>query len=90
LFRTAHIHLSDGVGEMYEIERDAYRDGKVRFGPVLQGIFENPEPDYWFGPQIMANLGLDRWFGPKRSGSGSQGVRTTNRTLSVEKGGARG
>ena len=33
------------------------RDGKVRFGPVLLWILENPEPDYWFGP--------------KRSGSGS-------------------
>ena len=56
------------------------RDGKVRFGPVLQGIFENPEPDYWFGPEIIANLGPDRRFGPNRSGSGSQEVRTTNRT----------
>jgi hypothetical protein len=26
------------------------RDGKVRFGPVLQGILENQELDYWFGP----------------------------------------
>ena len=47
------------------------RDGKVRFGPVLQWILEIPEPDYWFGPLIMSNLGPDRWFGPKRSGSGS-------------------
>ena len=56
------------------------RDGKVRFGPVLQWILENPEPDNWFGPQIMLNLGPDHWFGPKRSGSGSQVVRTMNRT----------
>jgi hypothetical protein len=40
------------------------RDGKVRFGPVLEGILENPEPDYWFGPLIMVNLGPDCWFGP--------------------------
>ena len=52
---------------MYE----SAKDGKVRFGPVLQCILENPEPDYWFGPLIMSNLGPDRWFGPKRSGSGS-------------------
>jgi len=58
----------------------ATRDGKVRFGPVLEGILENPEPDYWFGPLIMVNLGPDRWFGPKQSGSGSQVVRTMNRT----------
>ena len=50
------------------------RDGKVRFGPVLQWILENPEPDYWFGPLIMVNLRLDRWFGPKWSGSGSSAV----------------
>ena len=56
------------------------RDGKVRFGLVLQGIFENPELDYWFSPQIIVNLGPDHRFGPKRSGSGSQEVRTTNRT----------
>jgi len=56
------------------------RDGKVRFGPVLRGILENPEPDYWFGPQIMVNLGLDRWFGSKWLGSGSQVVRTMNQT----------
>ena len=51
-----------------------FRDGKVQFGPVVQGIFENPEPDYWFGPQIIVNLGPDHWFGPKWSGSGSQEV----------------
>jgi hypothetical protein len=56
------------------------RDGKVRFGPVLQGILKNPKPDYGFGPLIMVNLGPDHRFGPKRSGSGSQVVRTTNRT----------
>jgi hypothetical protein len=50
------------------------RDGKVRFGPVLQGIFENREPDQWTGSRILANLGPDRWFGSKWSGSGSQGV----------------
>jgi hypothetical protein len=49
----------------------ASRDGKVQFGPVLQWILENPEPDYWFGPLIVSNLGPDRWFGPKWSGSGS-------------------
>ena len=54
-----------------ELDHHASRDGKVRFGPVLQWILENPEPDYWFGPLIMSNLGPDRWFGPKRSGSGS-------------------
>src|SRR5882762_12043626 len=48
-----------------------HRDGKVQFGLVLRGILENPEPDYWFGPQIMVNLGLDRWFGSKWLGSGS-------------------
>jgi hypothetical protein len=58
----------------------SHRDGKVRFGPVLQGILKNPEPDYGFGPLIMVNLGPDHRFGPKRSGSGSQVVRTTNRT----------
>jgi hypothetical protein len=50
------------------------RDGKVRFGPVLQGILKNPELDYRFGPLITVNLGPDHWFGPKRSGSGSQVV----------------
>ena len=52
------------------------RDGKVQFGPVLQGVLEN----YWFGPLIMVNLGPDHWFGPKRSGSGSQVIRTMNWT----------
>ena len=50
------------------------RDGKVRFGPVLRGIFSNPEPDHRSGSGFVANLGPDHWFGPKRSGSGSQGV----------------
>ena len=50
------------------------RDGKVWFGPVLQWILENLEPDYWFGPLIMVNLRPDRWFGPKRSGSSSSAV----------------
>jgi hypothetical protein len=56
------------------------RDGKVQFGLVLQGILKNPEPDYQFGPLITVNLGPYHWFGPKQSGSGSQVVRTTNRT----------
>ena len=47
------------------------RDGKVRFGPVLQGLFKNPELDHQFGSWILANLKLDHRFGLKRSGSGS-------------------
>ena len=50
------------------------RDGKVRFGPVRQGIFVNPEPDHWSGSHILVNLEPDRQFGSKWSGSGSQGV----------------
>ena len=70
---TDHIRtMTDQAEHSHWCKLD--RDGKVRFGPVLQGIFENPEPDYWFGPQIIANLGPDRRFGPKRSGSGSQEV----------------
>ena len=50
------------------------RDGKVRFSPVLLGIFENREPDQWSGSQILPNLELDHRFGSKWSGSGSPGV----------------
>ena len=56
------------------MENKKTRDGKVQFGLVLQWILENPELDYQFGPPIMVNLGPDRWFSPKRSGSGSQMV----------------
>jgi hypothetical protein len=63
-----------------------HRDSKVQFGPVLhwgfwiQGILENPEQDYQFGPLVMVNLGPDHWFGPKLSGSGLEVVQTMNRT----------
>jgi hypothetical protein len=56
------------------MDRIWIRDGKVQFGPVLEGILENPELNYWFGPLIMVNLGPDHWFGPKWSGSASQVV----------------
>ena len=54
--------------------RNDFRDGKVRFGPVRQGIFVNPEPDHRSGSHILVNLEPDRQFGSKRSGSGSHGV----------------
>ena len=56
------------------------RDGKVRFGPVLLGIFVNWELDHRSGSQILPNLGPDCWFGSKQSSSGSQRVWTMNRT----------
>ena len=59
------------------------RDGKVRFGPVLWHFFENREPDYRSGSEIIVNLGPDRRFGPKWSGSGSQAIRTMNRTFII-------
>ena len=65
---------------LQNIHHQSCRDGKVRFGLVLEGILENPKLDYQFGPLIMVNLGPDHWFGPKRSGSGSQVVRTLNWT----------
>jgi hypothetical protein len=52
------------------------RDGKVWFGLVFQPFFENREPDHQSGSEIMMNREPDRWFGPKWSGSGSQGVQT--------------
>ena len=63
--------ICEFIHDVFDVQNCVYRDGKVRFGPVLQWILENPEPDYWFGPLIMSNLGPDRWFSPKRSGSGS-------------------
>jgi len=59
------------------------RDGKVRFGPVLWHFFENREPDYRSGSEIIVNLGPDCRFGPKWSGSGSQAIRTMNRTFII-------
>jgi hypothetical protein len=53
---------------------ESVRDDKVRFGPVLPGIFKNREPDDQSGSQILPNLGPDCRFGSKRFSSGSQGV----------------
>ena len=54
------IHFGKGSPLLVDIillrrRRLLSRDGKVRFGPVLQGILKNPEPDYQFGPLITVN-----------------------------------
>ena len=72
IIKLRHVTLSCCDDEQTEgKERINSRDGKVRFGLVLQGIFENQEPDHRSGSWIMVNREPDHRFGLKWSGSGS-------------------
>jgi hypothetical protein len=68
-----HVQYAKVPGHPYMFKD---RDDKVLFCSVLQPFFENREPDHRSSSEIMTNQEPDCWFGPKWSGSGSQGVRT--------------